>query len=967
MAGANFTGGRRNKAVARVKDSVGRAQKQHFCAQKLKLKLAGRRVEEERSAPKYSISDIQLAHARQNSTNANDQSVVGYIPAPIRVSPCTPESRLRLSKFSESASSSATGRSSKVLQALDTLEPLSLRAAMDQVLSIPNLAGLSKRPRPSMRRQRSSSSPCAREETRKRRRTAEIETGSPLMRPSSVNAKFGDNTDLDLIGQRTYSDFGSSLADSQFTPARGRGGENQEYSSDTSQQESWTVYPRANVKSNVTLSSSHRSWQSSDPPHPNVKDASSHHEDDPNYRSSLALENSGGHNLGSVTADSPQTNIFDYEDPWTAIGVLLGIEKPPNTPLKKRDIRKVLAEIQTPLPTPKADAQQEAPLKLPTSIRAKNANWDAESDPFKIFSPNNRHQSVLPGLLHSLIPYNSSEVSSRPPSTHSQANRLSPRISDSTRRSFSDHGLKDTDDLVGNRPTLQSYRIDTSLSTPRSSRARFISLDQGPCYDEGEVAPINSDSHYPPYQATTQSSSPLFGNRTSSDDGEAHDQRGEEASDSNTACDGHVRYRSSLPFRLSQENQDFQTDDGDGAITEIFHDDAFTPMKFALPSSGELGPTSGHFDGVYEDFAGPRHWNDSPQAPEKRPPRSTGFRYHYMSTYGEDIVTPTARFVTPQQSTATATPPAYHAHHPADSSPPIIQSTIENMLICISDSASDDDSSGQKTQRTQRYSSPAMRALNSSSQPQFQKEPLAPTSLFSPLGSGSTASLDPRAKLSTKLDMSLHGRSLRSRYGRPVSRVSTPTTSKFLTSLTAASANATQARTPARRIQPSPFRSNLGFNALQTMQTTQASPQVQLSRLSPVLRSLPSESSGSRREMVSRKLESDTRCISSVQEGRQVLDSQSDLRKVEQMLTMPVPSLSINVTKEHADKELDALETSDPNKIDGPTERYIVDRADTSRFGHRPEIRTAIPTKTNTRAMTLLKLFDDDDIASDSD
>ncbi|KAJ3744167.1 hypothetical protein DFH05DRAFT_1157808 [Lentinula detonsa] len=129
----------RNAAKARVKDSTGRAQKRHFGAQR--LNLAANRGTTGRSGandpgstldsvktngPTRSISDIKLAHARQHSPNTDNQ-ITGYIPAPIRISPCTPKSKMRLSKLFEDSSGSGPRRlkPSKVLQALDTCERMS--------------------------------------------------------------------------------------------------------------------------------------------------------------------------------------------------------------------------------------------------------------------------------------------------------------------------------------------------------------------------------------------------------------------------------------------------------------------------------------------------------------------------------------------------------------------------------------------------------------------------------------------------------------------------------------------------------------------------------------------------------------------------------------------------------------------------------------------------------------------------
>ncbi|KAJ8072659.1 hypothetical protein PM082_016218 [Marasmius tenuissimus] len=44
-------------------------------------------------------------------------------------------------------------------------------------------------------------------------------------------------------------------------------------------------------------------------------------------------------------------NVLDYEDPWKAVGLVLGLEKPPHSPLKPRNFTAMLAQIPSPDPS----------------------------------------------------------------------------------------------------------------------------------------------------------------------------------------------------------------------------------------------------------------------------------------------------------------------------------------------------------------------------------------------------------------------------------------------------------------------------------------------------------------------------------------------------------------------------------------------------------------------------------------
>ncbi|KAJ3797630.1 hypothetical protein GGU11DRAFT_808887 [Lentinula aff. detonsa] len=453
MAGANYMGGKRNAAKARVRDSTGRAQKRYFGAQR--LNLAANRGTTGRSGandpgstldsvkangPTSSISDIKLAHARQYSSNT-DNHITGYIPAPIRISPCTPKSKMRLSKLSEDSSGSGPRRvkPSKVLQALDTCEPIALRAAMDKVLLQQDLAGLSRRPSRGLKRPHSSSSPCPRDESNKRRRTEP----TPHLLPSSDDS-MPTKAETSDIPQESHCDLEPDVPQFSFNvPEDGGPDENDEqsYSSDTNISTTWTVYPNGKTLSSGKSYHS-RSDSSSDyslgrvsvPKHNDTTLNSSYHAD---------VDQVGDHSHISNPSSQKtlESNIFDYEDPWMAVGIMLGVEKTPESPLKKRDFRKMLAEIPTPMSTPSSDnvfgkiptstlqdstartCYSSSISRLPVLSPILNTDLDIAQDSFGVFSPPTQTRSTLPNILNALVQYSSDEATSKPPSSPTRASR----------------------------------------------------------------------------------------------------------------------------------------------------------------------------------------------------------------------------------------------------------------------------------------------------------------------------------------------------------------------------------------------------------------------------------------------------------------------------------------------------------------------------------------------------------------
>ncbi|KAF5392336.1 hypothetical protein D9757_001429 [Collybiopsis confluens] len=677
MTGANYMGGKKNQAKARVKDSVGRAQKQHFGSQKLKLKLANHRSEDEPPAPKKSISDIQLAHARHNLKN------LGYIAHPIRVSPSTPKSKSTLAKFSQAGSSSGSTRSSRVLEALDTLErtlstpsrialttsshvALSLRAAIAQVLSIPDLAGLSACPGQRMKRQRSSSSPCARDKSTKCQacllplKIAEFPL-EPLYAQSPSADEEHVHLHMNISHQGSYSDFEAGLTESGAHADFG-------HSSDTGDSTLWATYPSTPPKPHHTVSITLQGLTEVRSPQ--------------NALNSLS---------GNIPSDSSVPNLFDYEDPWKALELMLGMAKTPNTPLKKRDIRKMLAEIQTPLSTPGVN--------------------DMDNEPSRIFSPRPGFQT---NLLHSLLPYSTSEPSASPLSYHSPLH--SHRRFDPSLHSISSHG----------RPNVASQRHHTSFLLHPSSRGTDIYTSS---------APRRSPQ---PVQASHWNSPSLRYNQH------------RESSGLNVASTPPMQHRSS-PGSYPAGSEENSPED------KLMASVLVTPRKFALPPSRKVGSAPRRYNYEYEDVPNDTEKNSSPiypRMPDAEKPWSLVSGFNNAPNIYQDLPSPLrARYTTP---TSTFSNVACQADSPADPCVSIEEPAPAALPRSMSDISSVSNSASEigNSCISEHLSSPEMRAYYGSSQPLKRVF----TSRLSTSPSVSAASLDPRAKLSTQLDMSLHKR-----------------------------------------------------------------------------------------------------------------------------------------------------------------------------------------------------------------
>ncbi|KZP31783.1 hypothetical protein FIBSPDRAFT_580167 [Athelia psychrophila] len=163
MPGANYMGGKRsvfwirlisqlmplrirNAAMARSRDATGRVQKGYFGRQRMEALTRGLQAEQNDS-PNGGLHlrscSIDLAHA-QHDAPLDDTSY----PSPTTPQSNPIENRLPSSSGSKthgSSSSRSSIRSSKVLLAMDTTEPIFMRAERNRLLAIPDFAGLSKR------------------------------------------------------------------------------------------------------------------------------------------------------------------------------------------------------------------------------------------------------------------------------------------------------------------------------------------------------------------------------------------------------------------------------------------------------------------------------------------------------------------------------------------------------------------------------------------------------------------------------------------------------------------------------------------------------------------------------------------------------------------------------------------------------------------------------------------------------
>ncbi|KAF5327027.1 hypothetical protein D9619_004787 [Psilocybe cf. subviscida] len=147
---------------ARAKDTISRQQKSHFGRQRLDILARGvaalRPSELANAIPgsafavyRPTAQDIDLAHAHAQARTKLPVGPSGneygkrYIPSPVHVVPglCSPRSRAAM-RAPFSAEKSRKTRSA-LCDALDMSDPVFMRGILDEILAMPDLAGLGKR------------------------------------------------------------------------------------------------------------------------------------------------------------------------------------------------------------------------------------------------------------------------------------------------------------------------------------------------------------------------------------------------------------------------------------------------------------------------------------------------------------------------------------------------------------------------------------------------------------------------------------------------------------------------------------------------------------------------------------------------------------------------------------------------------------------------------------------------------
>ncbi|KAG7089722.1 hypothetical protein E1B28_011377 [Marasmius oreades] len=344
MAGANYMGGKRNAANSRAKDKTNRAQKRFFGQQRLNLASKKPTEEDNVSQPPKTrhISEFTFAHAQKRIHETTEQHT--FVPEPIHVAPYTPTSKDRLKKIcGQHISPVSSSTTSRVLEAIDTTEPISLRAAMDKILALSDLAGLSRLNVPSMRPKRGRS-PSESSPVPKKYYASSPLPPSSAPRTSSSSSRLVDD-DTRHFNVSSYSSFHNSRS----------GSVDHDYSDGIFPSEAIEMVNRNRNSSpryqNVYPSPLEQAKSSPQTQHWVSLGITPLTNDQPDCYSHRILRKplSPSARNNSVTRGrfSFSGNVFDYEDPWKVVGLVLGVEKSPHAP-KTRNFSAMLEQIPSP-------------------------------------------------------------------------------------------------------------------------------------------------------------------------------------------------------------------------------------------------------------------------------------------------------------------------------------------------------------------------------------------------------------------------------------------------------------------------------------------------------------------------------------------------------------------------------------------------------------------------------------------
>ena len=208
----------RNAAKARIKDTIGRLEKTFFGQRRLCAPSKGLLAPKPMQISSISLegslerADISLEHAKRRIPPKNDVITSSFVSRPEHINPSTPYSRRQTKRRVEAQPSSSNVSRSKVLDALDVSErqltfgsrymrlliqlhptAIFLRGVLDRILTIPDLAGISKnRTKPTGRQRQASDESSPLQRTKRK------------VKPnfSAVNAKVNSFSSLTAISVR---------------------------------------------------------------------------------------------------------------------------------------------------------------------------------------------------------------------------------------------------------------------------------------------------------------------------------------------------------------------------------------------------------------------------------------------------------------------------------------------------------------------------------------------------------------------------------------------------------------------------------------------------------------------------------------------------------------------------------------------------------------------------------------------
>ncbi|KAJ7911457.1 hypothetical protein B0H13DRAFT_2271983 [Mycena leptocephala] len=434
--GANYMGGKRSAARARSKDTTSRAHKNFFSRQRLEILsngLSGRAPSRGSSSghgPRISASDIGLSHARHLAPRLEDERIPVHTPVDVSSPSRRPHSKPRNRSHMRSSSGS---RSSKVLEALDTTEPLAMRAAMNKILSIPDLAGLSAHKNvhtPSRTKLESKRSrpadlePQERQQKRQRSRSAQSCSPSTIPLQDANFDELGQFESMDTADEG--DDHHSERENAVYEPASFYF---YLHYHETDLDYFVQVLDRNTVQSSPSSSSFKQSEtfqfpihsklnQENEPPSNPVRHEAKLLPPPRNHPCvSLSSHSAGLAHDSLMTPPSKQDennapnadlkillrdNLYDYQDPWSAIGAILGLEQ------ERRDaidanIRETFEDETTEILD-----QPDSPYSATVSVHASHFHGTLSSNSAPR-SPLDNHHSSFPlnteeadhSLLHS--------------------------------------------------------------------------------------------------------------------------------------------------------------------------------------------------------------------------------------------------------------------------------------------------------------------------------------------------------------------------------------------------------------------------------------------------------------------------------------------------------------------------------------------------------------------------------------